>query len=219
MGSIPDLLDTNFEDLSVNDLIVTIGHAADKAETHIAFQGDLPEYVKRSPQLRQLAEDLGKARDAAAGHDQQKVAEKKALMAEGKHALTVNAHHITLLSIHRNDPTILLDAGYKHKQKLAKAKVNLLDLVPEVSLKHGGGTGVITIVVKRAKGNASLEVQMTDQSPDVEGSWRGLGEGTYNRSRIEIKGLQPASRVHFRARYHEDGGTGRWSTPVSLIVL
>lgn len=220
MGTIQELLDTNFDHLSVNDLIVTIEHAADKAESHVAFQGDLPEYVKRAPELRQLCADLAKARDAAAGHDLFKEAEKKALMAAGKMALAMNAHHITLLSLHRNDPSILLNAGYNQKQKgVPKTKINLLDLVPEVTLKHGGASGVISVFVKRPRTSASIEVQITDQDPNQEQSWKRLGEGTYNKSRIEIKGLQPASRVFVRVRYHEDGGTGRWSTPVNLIVL
>lgn len=219
MAAITDPLVTNFTDLPVNDLIVTIRRAADKAETHIAFQESLPEYVSPSPKLRQIADGVGLARDAAYGNDRDRVAELKAQMAVGCQALTKNAAHIALLSMHRNDPSILLNAGYELKEKSAsKGPVNLLNLVPEVFAKHAEGEGNIAILVKRAKQNASIELMMTDQDPNVEASWT-TSLGIHNRSRIDLKGQEPARKIHIRARYHEDGATGRWSSIVSIIVL
>lgn len=220
MASIPELLETNYDNLPINDLIVTINHLAEKAESHVAFQGELPEYVTRPAQLRQLAETLGKARDAAAGGDRDRSAEKKALIESCKMALSMNALHIVMLSLHRNDPTIRLNAGYEEKHKsTGKAKVNLLEQSPDVLVKHGSVSGHINLLIKRARQNASIEVQTTDGDPNDEGAWKRYGEGVHNKSRIELKGQEPAKKIYFRARYHEDGGTGPWSAPVGIIVL
>ncbi|MBJ6723698.1 hypothetical protein [Geomesophilobacter sediminis] len=217
MATFPDPYDTSgIDDLSVNDLIATIHHAAEKAETHPAFQGELPEYVTKASGLREIADGLEVARIAALGRDRDRLIEQKTLMAVGKQALIKNAGHIVLLSLHRNDPSLLLNASYQLKQKgPPKAVKSLLDLVPETSAKRGA-TGCALVIVKRAKQHASIEVQMTTGDPLVESNWNSLG--IFNRSKIEKKGLTPATRVYFRARYHEDGLAGRWSPVVELII-
>lgn len=219
MSAIPELLNTSkLESLSVNDLIVAMYQHADKAETHVAFQGTVSEYVTLPPRVRTLADGLGKARDAAARGDKESLAEQKALMAEARQVLWLNAHHVVMLSLHRNDPNLLLNAGYEPKQKgKTKTVANLLDLVPKVSPKHGPASGCVTVQVQRAKTAASVELQMTDHDPNDESSWSS--QGMYSKSRFEIRGLTPATRVYFRSRYHLNGGTGRWSAPVELIVL
>ena len=221
MSTVPELLETtSLAWLPINDLIVTIDHMADKAESHIAFQGEVPEYVSKSPRLREISSGLGQARDAAAGHDRNANADKKSKIAAGLLAVSMNAQHITMLSLNRNDPGLLLNAGFELKQQKsgAKSAPNLLDLVPEVFAKHTPNvSGGITLMVKREKQNASIELQMTDQDPNLEASW--VSQGMFTRSRIELKGQEPAKKIYFRARYHEDGNSGRWSSVVGIIVL
>jgi hypothetical protein len=214
MPNTQDPFDHSYEKQPVNDLVFTINHAADKAEGHIAFQGPVSDYVSLPPRLREIATKLAAARDAG------NAAEVKDLVAMAVQALNFNANHIVMLSTYRNDPSITHNAGYDFKPKsVGKGKVNLLDLVPEIGVKHlPGVSGGIVIVAKLAKNGASLELQMT-KTPEVEDSWRGIGEGTYNRSRIEHRGLEPATKIYVRGRYHADGGVGHWSQPISQIVL
>jgi hypothetical protein len=218
VSTVPELLETNFTGLSINDFIVKLHHIADRLETHPAFKDEQPEYVTKSPRLRQMADELGKACDAAAGGDRDRSAEKKALLAAGQLGLSMNANHIVMLSLARNDPGILANCGYELKQRSGSKQVsNLLDLSPEVFAKHGSVSGVVIVLAKRKKSTASVELQMTDQDPTVETSWSS--QGMYTKSRIELKGLEPTKRLHLRARYHEDGSAGRWSSPASIIVL
>lgn len=218
MSTVPELLEANFSGIPINDFIVKMQRIADRLETHVAFKNDLPEYVTNSQRLRQMADELGKARDAAARGDRDRSAEKKALLAAGQLALSINANHIVMLSLSRNDPGLLANCGYEPKQKSGgKTVESLLELTPEVFVKHGSISGAVVVLAKRIKYNASIELQMTDQDPTVEASWNS--NGMYTKSRIELKGLEPAKKLHLRARYHEDGGVGRWSSPTSIIVL
>jgi hypothetical protein len=209
-----------YQEHSVNDLIVFAHHAADKGETHAAFQGAVSDYVTLPPKLRGIADALGVARDAAIGHDETKIAEQKAQMEALIRALDHNSYHIILIADHRKDPSLLLNAGYDMKPpKVSKAKLNLVDLVPGLRLKHlEGVTGAILIILKRAKNSASVELTMTE-TPDNEASWQRISEGIYNTSRIEQRGYEPTKRIFIRGRYHEAGAVGAWCPAVSIIVL
>jgi len=220
MSDIPILLQSDLSGLSLNDFVVETRRVAEKQETHIAFQDDVPEYVTKAPQMMANAEGLSTLGDAAATGDRGKKAEQDTLRAKIQRAHSYNAFHITALSLHRNDPGILENSGYPMKEKGGpKPVVKLLDLVPEVFAKHlVEVSGGIIIMVKRAKDKATVQLQWTDQDPNVEASWSG--EPTmYNKSRIEMRGFVPASTIYIRARYHEDGASGRWSSYVSIIIL
>jgi hypothetical protein len=220
MTPLTDPLVTSFNDLSVNDLTVRLRQAADKAEIHEAFQGQLSEYVSTAVMLREIADEIEKARDAALTRDTLKVAILNALVEKGKRALIFNARHIVMLSIHRDDPSLLENTSYDLKKKsLAKAKVSLLSLMPEVYVKHGSVTETLDVLVKRAKKDATIELQLTDQDPNLEESWNGKSLGIYNRSRIDVKDQKAARKVYLRARYHVEGGVGPWSAPVSIVVI
>ena len=220
MPEIPILLQSDLSGLSMSDFIVETRRTADKQERHIAFQVEVPEYVTKAPELRAHVDSLDTVREAAVGGDRGKRAEQDALRAKIQRAHHFNAHHITAVSLYRNDPSILENGGYQVKEKSGtKQVVKLMDLVPEVFAKHlTEVTGGVIVLVKRAKEKATVQLQWTDQDPNVEASWSG--EPTmYNRSRIEMRGFVPASTIYFRARYHEDGASSRWSSYVSIIIL
>ncbi|GFO67832.1 hypothetical protein GMLC_14110 [Geomonas limicola] len=209
-----DPFERSYHDQGVNDLIFSVNHFAEKAEGHVAFQGPLSEYVSPSTRLREYAVNLENARNS--GNN----AELDRLVPQVVQALDFNADHVVRVSEYRNDASILHNAGYDFKtQHSIKVKVNLLDLVPELSLKHlENVSGGYTIVVKKAKNGAVVELQCTE-TPDVEDSWKGIGDGTFNKSRAEIRGGEPTKRIYVRGRYHEDGRAGRWCTPVNIILL
>ena len=209
-----------YQQSQVNDLIVFTNHAAAKGENHVAFQGPLAVYVTPPPKLREIADALSLARDAASGHDDYKMAELKSLTDSVVQALDHNSYHIILLADHHKDPGMLLNAGYEMKPpKTIKGKVSLLDLVPGLTLRHLKDViGAIYVILARAKNNASVELQMTE-TPDDEASWRRASEGIYNRSRFELRGFEQTKRLYFRARYHEGGAVGAWCPPVCIIVI
>ena len=218
MTSSYDPLISDLSGLPINDFIVELKNKANKQESHEAFKGGLTEYLSPATKLRQMADELEIARDAAAGHDINKVAELNRLRLIAQQALTFNARHIAALALYRNDPGLLLNGGYDPNVKhYNKSNINLLDLVPEAFLKHTGISGYLIAVIKRAKNGATVEVQTTTKNPADESSWDSIG--IYTKARIDLKGNEPASTIYIRSRYHEGGNTGRWSTPVGIIVL
>jgi hypothetical protein len=59
MAKVPMYLKSGQNRSDVNALIVEMDHCADAAEHHVAFQGELPEYVTKSDKLRQFSGGLG----------------------------------------------------------------------------------------------------------------------------------------------------------------
>lgn len=225
MAALPDLFDLNLNGYSINDFIVFLNILAEKTETHSALK-EYPEYFSSPEKLRGQATLLGQLRDASANGDRGKKAEKLAVWEETKLAVIMNAQHITMLSLHRNDPSILLNTGYSLKQKhsgksTSSSSTDLLAETPGLALKYvqsGSGpvAGSFTVHITRAKNKASTELQMSDK-PSDESSWNS--QGIYAKARIDYKGQQSEKRLYFRARYHHDGGVGPWSQVVNILVL
>jgi hypothetical protein len=217
--SLSDPFDHSYEDQAVNDLIATGKYVVEKQKGHLAFQGELSEYVTPPDRLTELITQLETARDGAIGRAPEMLAQQDAVRAKVVKALRFNAQHVCMFSQHRNDSSQLNEAGYDFKQHASlKVKVNLLDLLPGLSVKHGVGPGSVIVIIKRARSKASIELQMTE-TPNDEQSWKRTGEGTYSRARIELRDLEPTKRLYFRARYHEDGAAGHWCAPISIIVI
>jgi hypothetical protein len=211
-----DPIDRSFEGQGVNELIVTTGRCGEKQKDHPAFQENVPEYVTQPPGLMDLAAKMTAARD-----DKNMAGQLKVLMVQTVQALNNNADHVVKFAKHRNDPSLLENAGYDLRPDgpVVKERIRLLDLVPGLTVKHiPGVSGGIYVSLKLAKSRAITELQITE-TPEVEDSWRPVGEGVYNTARVKIMGQQPAKRMFLRARYHERGGAGHWCAPVSIIIL
>ena len=125
--------------------------------------------------------------------------------------------------MHINDPGIL-DSGFPFKQKsmIGKSRVSLLDIVPDLTVRYLYANKAIVpetavVVMKRARNNAVVELQVTENAND-EASWRRYGEGMFNESRVELRGLQSTKVVYLRSRYHEKGATSHWSPVVSILI-
>lgn len=224
MSSIPELLAlTNINDLGINDFIALLLTVADKTDAHPALKDGLPEYFSNGQKLREIAGNLTQLRDAASTGNRDAKAEKIAAWEAGKLAVAMNAQHLTMLSLHRKDPSLLNNIGLelKQKQQGGRSAVNVLAETPVVSAKHVQGpsgpvSGSIVLVISRAKSSIPFELQMTDD-PSNESSWSS--QGIHQKARIEYHGQEPAKRLYFRVRYHVDGKTSQWSPTANIIVL
>lgn len=213
-----DLLDTNLSGPSNGDFILrrTI---ADKLEVHLGFR-EFPEHVPGPARLRELTEQFKKAVDAAANHELQMVAEKKAIRAETEQAQSITAYHVVMVSIYKKDPNVLLNTGWELKRRTAwgkNASSGNLAAPSTFKVKHGTVSGTVIATVNRAQGTASTELQMTEGDPSVESLWSSLGR--FSQRRIKAKSLELTKRIHFRARFHRAGAVGPWSPIVSLIII
>ena len=222
MSIIPELYAMNFQDLTINDFIAFLLIHADKVDAHPDLKEGRPEYFSEGDKLRGMVADLQQWRDLAATGNREAKAKKQEVWEKAKLAVAMNVQHLTMLSLHRNDPAILRESGVelKQKQQISKHSIDLLREVPAITLKYlmkqsGPVSGSIIIILNRPK-NAPCELQMS-YDPSNESSWSGLG--IHQNSRIEHNGLQPTSRVSFRARLHVAGKTGAWSQVATIIIL
>ncbi|MBJ6752070.1 hypothetical protein [Geomonas anaerohicana] len=222
MPVIPELLAAHYQDLAINEFIAFMLFHAERMDAHAVIKEGAPEYFSDGQRLREIAANLRQLRDSAATGNREAKAKKLEVWEEGKLAVAMNVQHITMLSLHRKDPTILQETGLelKQKQHIMKTSLNLLTEIPVVTVKHvkspsGPVPGAVTVIITRPK-NAPCELQMSTD-PSNEGSWGG--QGIHQKVRIQYQGLEPASRVYFRARLHVDGKTGPWSQVATIIVL
>lgn len=215
-----ELLDANFNSLSTGDFILVLHIIAGKIAIHPSFTGPLPEYVSGAEKIMELAEQLFVLDRAAAGRDKDKMAEKKALRAESEQRLAFNANHLVMLSQHRNDPELLLNAGYElkqHKNYNKNASIPLPEMPTKFTVKNGSVPGTVIAKINRSQKFGSIELQCAEADPLAEVSWRMID--MFYQCRMEGKGLESVKRYYFRARYHNAGGIGPWSAIVTLVVL
>jgi len=131
-----------YQGSTINDLIVFANHAAEKGETHVAFQGAVADYVTKPDKLKEITRALSMARDAAFGHDDTKIAEQNALAATLIRALDHNSYHIILLADFHKDPSILHNAGYEPRPP----KTSKVKSVPQQNLWVPFGSGSLPSV-------------------------------------------------------------------------
>lgn len=212
-----DLLEHNFSGRSPGDFILTILTIADKVEVHPHLQV-LPEHVAGAPRLRELAGGYKKARDAAANHDSEKMAEQLAAREECQSAASIMAYHISMISVYKKDPTVLHNTGYELKQRAVYSKNSSIPPMPtKFTVRHGGVSGAAVVTVNKEQSAASMELELSEETPPTESSFRP--GGLLFKCRSELTGLEPTKRYHFRIRYRGAGGIGPWSHIVTLIMI
>jgi len=213
-----EILDTNFTKLSHGDYILMLYTLADKLEGHLAFQ-DLPEHVPGPPRFRDYAEQLTKAVEAAKYGDKHKGAERDELRARSQQDITFAAQHAVMVSVHRNDPSMLANIGLEQKQRTytRTPTIGIPGMPSKLTVKNGSAPGTVIASVNREPGAGSIEVQYTEADPAIEAFWKSAG--MFYQCRMEVKGLESVKRYHFKVRYHGSSGAGPWSAIVNLVVI
>jgi len=209
-------LDTNFSKFSHGDFIYKMMVAADKLEVHPVFK-EFPEHVPGPVRLREIAERLMSARDAARNSDELKVAELKAVRTEAETAMNVTAHHLVMISIHLKDPDVLLNTGFDSKPPRTYKRLSSKVPAPlsKFEVKNGPVSGTVIVTVNGVIGTGGIELQVMEIYPVQDSSWKTVG--VFFLCRFEFN-LEPVKKYNFRARYHNAGGASEWTPIVSLTV-
>ncbi|HBG06686.1 MAG: hypothetical protein A2075_10250 [Geobacteraceae bacterium GWC2_58_44] len=215
---VPDYLLLNFSDLSTAEFIFKLINVADKLEVHPVFTA-YPEHVAGPDRLRQIAEQMKKLEDAAANRDLVKVAEKKAFRAESEQTAAITGLHLTMVAVYKKDLSLLNTTGFDVKQHRTYSKSQTSEPPPpsKLTVKNGPVSGSVIVTVNRAERAATVELQIADRDPSDESGWSTVD--TFFKCHMEVRNLESVKRYYFRARYKTTGGTGKWSLPVSFVVV
>ena len=68
--------------------------------------------------------------------------------------------------------------------------------------------------VARLAGARTYEIQLAQGDPSLEANWKSA-----TASHMLVEDLTPAHTYWFRVRAIGSGGAGRWTDPVSVIVV
>ena len=210
-------LDTNFKFLSDGDFILKLNSLADVCDGHPAYKGGVPECIPGGPQFRECAEQLTHA-VAAAERDKAKEGEKVAVRAKGERKITHAAQFLVMYSYHNDDPTLLHNVGLELKHKAHSSGSKALPKKPsKFRVTNGKVSGGIVALSNNGFGKGSIELQITDGDPTDEARWRTLD--FFYGCKMEVNGLEPVKKYHFRSRFRNAAGYGPWSEIVVLVVI
>ena len=213
-----DLLETSLTGLSASDAILKVKNVAAHLGVHAAFE-DAPEHVPGPVKLLQFTDEMTTLVHAIADGASHRKQELKDLQANMERAVTLAAQHVIMVSIYRDDPTLLQNTGLELKQRnyTRHSDLKIPGQPAKFNAKHGRVSKTVMITVQSDSDVVSRELQVCDGDPSLESSWRLVG--FYGKCKIEVTGLVPASTCHFRIRGINDAGAGPWSATVTLIIL
>lgn len=181
------------------------------------FPEPWPPQVPALSQLNDAYEAYQSAFRAAENGDRARITEREATRAVLVSQLKILAAYLELVA--QGDTTKLMSTGFDLRKDIVRGTRTDPLLAPMgFSARHGKLSGVVILHATRLSGAASYEAQYTDGDPKVESDWKNAG--TYpGCNHIEITGLAIGKNHWFRIRGIDSNGPGKWTEPVSLIVI
>lgn len=128
-----------------------------------------------------------------------------------------------VLAIGKKDPTILHNLSLPLKDshpKLSRKGPAPHAIEIHLELKRlRSESGAIVVMGSHVRGGGPYLLNICKGEPVSEESWYNPGGHYSSCRRIELRGLEPASKYYVRMKTDRPDGQGDWSQPVSIIVL
>jgi hypothetical protein len=209
-------LETNLKNLTDGDFLLKLRYVAGVFDSHPAYQIGLPEWIYGAQQLREHADLMNQAIEAAT-KDKSKEAEIAVARDKCARSLHYAVQYVAMFANHRNDPSLLENLGLEFKHKIYAKEKKLPEMPTKLVAKNEEGAGDVLVITNNGIGQkGSIELQINDKEPADESSWKTLD--TYFNCRMEIKALEPIRKYYFRVRFRNAVGYGPWSKVVGLVV-
>lgn len=131
--------------------------------------------------------------------------------------------YMKTIAIHKKEPTMLYNLSLPlkdfHQKTYRKGPLpQSVDI--HVDLKHlKGVTGGIVVMGKHVRNGGPYLLHLCKGRPLSEDSWYNPGGHHNSCRRIELRDLEPANEYWVRMMVDRPDGQGKWSQPVSIIVL
>lgn len=209
-------LETNLKWLSDGDFVLKLRYVAGVFDSHPAYQIGLPAWIHGAQQLREHADLMNEAIEAA-NRDKSKEVEIAAAREKCARSLNFAVQYVTMFADHQKDPKLLENLGLEFKHKIYAKEKKLPEMPTKLVVRNEKGVGDIVIFTNSGFGQkGGTEVQINERNPADEVSWKTYDH--YFKCKIEIKGLEPVKKYYFRVRFKNGAGYGPWSEVVSLVV-
>jgi hypothetical protein len=217
--SVMDYFDyQSLRDLSHPDFIFKVGTIVELGLAHPGLQ-DLPEEVGGPVLIKALTQDLAVSVQAAANKDRFWMADSLSKRQGVQEQVEIWGHFIVMRSKHRNDPSLLQNAGIDAKKKVIKYNPSSKagTPVPEGAKVAHGTTGKLLVSCKGMGKKGSFELRYSTD-PNNEAAWKEGGHHTTCRQ-MPIEEVVPGTKYYICIRFHGANGTSPWSEPISIIAL
>jgi hypothetical protein len=208
---------TSFSRLSGAEFLVAAGRIVAAMSGNPRFPAPWPAPAPSREELSAALAHYREALEASASRDRGRIAEREQAREDLTGMLQRLAAYLEFAA--HGDEQALRSTGFELRRSTTRpARTETLEAPANVQLSHGARSGEIELHSGRLDGSSTYEIQIAQGDPGIEANWRHL---TISRSlrRVTLSGLTPLQMVWIRVRGFGVPGAGRWSEPVSIVVL
>ena len=218
-----DSVETNFRKLSYPEYYMIVNGFADALDASELYNQNRPEHIAPGQRYREHIATMKELSIGADRGDSLLQEQRQAVRDLTELEMYSSISYMKTIAIHKKDPTILhklnLPLKERHQRSLRKTTPHkATEIVAE--LRHlRNQSGAIAIIGTHVRNGGPYLINICKGEPTSEESWYNPGGHHKNCSKIILKNLEPANRYYVRLRTDGPEGPGKWSQPVSIIVL
>ena len=203
---------TAYRVMRVKELIFEAESVATAMPTNMAFASDVPAYVPTAALIKQVAQELRAAYEAALTHDSNRIQERNEKQAQLVTLLNGVAKHYESVGV--TNPDVFKSTGFS-PPKSRRSSIPLLPAPFDFTVQHGPQPGSIIAKSSRLATAKCYEVHMAEGDPAIEQNW-GHRTTVVDPYAI-LYGLRSGKECWARSRGINSAGEGAWSPVVSLV--
>lgn len=218
-----DVVETNFRKLNYPEYYMVVNGFADALDALELYNLNRPDHIVAGQRYREHIVTMKQLSIGADRGDSLLQVQRQEARDLTDLDMYSSISYVKTIAIHKKDPTIMhqlnLPLKETHHKILRKLTPNKAAEIL-VELRHlRNVSGAIVILGTHVRGGGPYLINICKGEPVSEESWYNPGGHHKTCSKIILRNLDPANRYYVRLRTDGPEGPGKWSQPVSIIVL